>query len=115
MTRGVSKEGNTKKNHKFMQQEVKGQKKRASLRNSASKSPLKAINKNNRIGSSNSDKKEASIQGAVGENIVEIAQATKDLVIGQHQPGAGKNAGGYETLKVCWCFFRFVFGSVKFQ
>ncbi|KAL9379874.1 hypothetical protein Peur_028356 [Populus x canadensis] len=97
MIRGVSTEENTKKNHKFMQQEVKGQKKRASLRNSASKSPLKAINKNNRIGSSNSDKKEAAYRAPPLATIVEIAQATKDLVIGQHQPDAGKNAGGYET------------------
>jgi hypothetical protein len=67
MIRGVSKEGNTKKNHKFMQQEVKGQKKRASLRNSASKSTLKAINKNNSIGSSNSDKKEAAYRAPLAK------------------------------------------------
>ncbi|KAJ6297372.1 hypothetical protein OIU78_023001 [Salix suchowensis] len=38
----------------------------------------------------------SSLLGAIGETIVEIAQATKDLVIGQDPAGAGKK-DGYEA------------------
>jgi hypothetical protein len=60
MIRGVSREENTGKNQKFMQPEVKEQRKRASQKNPARKSAQKATNKKNNIGGGSSDKKEAA-------------------------------------------------------
>ncbi|KAJ6696778.1 hypothetical protein OIU85_003157 [Salix viminalis] len=39
----------------------------------------------------------SSLLGAIGETIVEIAQATKDLVIGQDPAGSAGKKDGYEA------------------